>query len=309
MVIRAALSSIARNESLGGLISRAPVARDVFKRVVGGESADEALVVVGALADRGFWVSLERAAPSVDTAAAADEVLSGYVALVDLIDEAGLAQACEVAVFAQSLGMRPGGDGSGDGARERLTALAEHAAERDVSMMVGMGPPEHVDSTIDWVDGMHAAGLDVGLTIASVLRRSEADCERFADARVRLVKGVHRTDIAAHSQPLEIDKAFVRCAKTLLRGKGNPSFATHDPRLLEILQSLVARYERPVHTYEFAFFMGRQEGAQERLLAAGERVRVYVPYGPEWFERLVGGLAEQPSSIVAAVRSLLPGSP
>jgi proline dehydrogenase len=229
---------------------------------------------------------------------------------VDEIAAAGLAQACEVTVFAESLGWFPDGDGSGDGARDRLLAVAGHAAGRGVSVMVGMGPLQDADRTISWVEDLHGKGLDVGLTLPAVLKRSEADCTRFADGRVRLVKGGHLADFAAaHSQPIEIDKAYVRCARTLLRGKGDPSFATHDPRLLAILESLVVRYERPHHTFEYAFFMGRQEGAQERLLAAGERVRVYVPYGPDWFERLVGGLAEQPSSIVAAVRSLLPGSP
>ena len=94
----------------------------------------------------------------------------------------------------------------------------------------------------------------------------------------------------------------------LLAGSGDASFATHDARLIEILESLVGRYGRIRHSYEFALFMGRQEGAQERLLEAGERVRVYVPYGPDWFERLVGGLAEQPGTITAALRSLLPGA-
>ena len=284
----------------------------MVKRVVGGESAATALGVAGDLADRGFWVSLERAAPSVDSAEAAEAVLGEYLALVDEVASAGLAEACEITVFAESLGMSPDGDGNGDrdDARERLAALAAHAAEHRVAVMVGMGPAANADRTIEWVAGMQDTGLDVGMTLPAVLLRSEADCERFADRRVRLVKGGRAAEASvAHSLPIEIDKAYVRCAKKLLRGKGDPSFATHDPRLLEILESLIARYERPRHTYEFAFFMGRQEGAQERLLAAGERVRVYVPYGPDWFERLVGGLAEQPSSIAAAVRSLLPGSP
>ena len=154
-----------------------------------------------------------------------------------------------------------------------------------------------------------AAGLPVGLTLSAALRRTEADCGRLAHRRIRLVKGSYRGDPqAALTQPIEIDKAYVRCSKRLLAGDGNPSFATHDPRLVEIVRSLARRYGRDQHTYEFAMYMGRQEGTQEQLLEEGERVRVYVPYGPDWFERLVGGLAEQPSTIRAAVRSLLPGA-
>jgi proline dehydrogenase len=306
-VIREALSSVARNESLGGLLSRAPIARDVVKRIVGGDTVDSALEVAHALAERGFWASLERAAPSVVSDDAAAAIADEYLAMVDAVVAAGLVGTCEITVFPESLGVLPGpGEES---AHRRLSALARYAADRSVALMVGMGPTTDADLTIAWVDDLHASGTPVGLTLPAVLLRTEADCHRFADRRIRLVKGGHRgAPSVAHAQPIEIDKAFIRCAKTLLGGRGDPSFATHDPRIIEVLESLIARYARPRQSYEFAFFMGRQEAAQERLLAAGERVRVYVPYGPDWFERLVGGLAEQPSSISAALRSLLPGA-
>jgi proline dehydrogenase len=160
------------------------------------------------------------------------------------------------------------------------------------------------------VDRLHRDGLLVGITLQANLRRTEADCHALADRRVRLVKGGHRQRTAvAHSLPSEIDKAFVRCAKTLLKGGGQPSFATHDPRLIGVVEGLATRYSRPRQTFEFAFYMGRQEAEQDRLAAEGDRVRVYVPYGPDWFGRIMGGLAEQPSSIASAVRSLLPGVP
>jgi proline dehydrogenase len=306
-VIREALSSVARNESLGGLISRAPIARDVVKRVVGGDTIETALEVAQAFADRGYCVSLERAAPRIETDEDAEEVAQECRVLVDAIVDGGLDGACEVTVFPESLGVMPGA--GEEAARRRLEELARHATARSVALMVGMGPASDAALTIGWVDELHEAGLPAGITLAAVLHRTEADCVRIADRRVRIVKGGHRAEAAvAHSQPIEVDKTYIRCAKTLLRGTGDPSFATHDPRLIEIIEELATRYERPPHSYEFAFYMGRQEAAQERLLAAGQRVRIYVPYGPEWFERLVGGLAEQPSSIAAALRSLLPGS-
>jgi proline dehydrogenase len=305
-MIREALSALARHEALGGLLNRAPGARSVVRRVVAGETTQDALDVVHDLADRGFWVSLERAAPSVATDEDADLVFADYAALVNRVAMAGLSQSCEVSVFVESLA-------SGDdlaGALERLVPLCELATDSAVAVMVGMGPTADVDATIDLVAVMAGRGLMVGMTLQTCLRRTEADCARYADGRVRLVKGAHRgAPGVCHTQPIEIDKAYVRCAKKLLRGQGQPSFATHDPRLIEILENLAGRYERPKHSYEFAMYMGRMESAQERLAAHGERVRVYVPYGPDWFERLVGGLAEQPSTIVAAVRSLLPGLP
>jgi proline dehydrogenase len=294
-VIRGALSAVARNESLGGLLSRTPVARDVVKRVVGGDTIEAALVVAGDLCDRGFHVSLERAAPDATTDEAAAAVAEEYVRLLDALAASGLANVSEVAVVAMS--------------PPRLTELAQHAAKRGVALMIGYAPSTDVAASLAWADGLSASGLEVGVTLPASLRRTEADCTRLADRRVRLVKGGHRgLPSIAFQQPAEVDKAYVRSAKALLRGAGDPSFATHDPRIVEIVESLGARYGRARQTYEFSFFMGRQEGTQERLLAAGERVRVYVPYGPEWFERLVGGLAEQSSTVTAALRSLLPGS-
>jgi len=306
-VIREALAAVARNESLGGLLSRTPGARDVVKRVVGGDSADGALAVAAELADRGMFASLERAAPTVESDDDADEVLAENCLLIDRIVQAGLAQSCEVTVFPDSLA--PVHDIGSARAFARLLEVAREAEAAGVSLMVGMGGVDEVDRTLDRIDDLHGRGLPVGVTLQACLRRTEADCHRLADRRVRLVKGAHRGDPhVAHDQPLEVDKAYVRCAKTLLGGNGNPSFATHDPRLIEILESLAERFRRDPHTFEYAFYMGRLEGAQVRLSQAGDRVRIYVPYGPDWFERLVGGLAEQPTSIVAAVRSLLPGT-
>ena len=164
-------------------------------------------------------------------------------------------------------------------------------------------------ASIALAEVLWAQQLDVAVTLPAALRRTEADCVRLGDRRVRLVKGSLRgAPAVAFQQPLEIDKAFVRCARRLLHGPGVPSFATHDSRLVEIALDLARRSGRPSGTYEFTFFMGRQEGIAHRLAADGERVRVYVPYGTQWFERLVAGLAEQPSSLVSALRSLLPGS-
>ena len=157
-------------------------------------------------------------------------------------------------------------------------------------------------------DKMEVRDLPGFLTLPAALRESESLCTRTT-GRVRLVKGGRGGRAPLYySQPIEIDKSFVRCAKALVRGPAEPSFATHDGRLIGIVEALSLKSGRPDSSYEFTMFMGRQESEQERLLAQGRQVRVYVPYGPEWFERLVGGLAEQPSTIAAAVRSLLPGS-
>lgn len=304
-MIREALASIARNDALGGVIGRTPIARDVVKRVVGGDTPQEALAVATELADVGFTVSLERAAPSATSVPEAEAVAAEYVALVDGIAADGLSGVCEVALLPESVGSAL----DAEAAYARLQDVVAAAQARGVGVILGTGPGADSALALAWSTRLADDGLTVGVTVPAMLRGAEAECRRRSGQRIRLVKGELRGDPATcFTQPIEIDKSFVRCAKALLRGDGEPSFATHDPRIVEIVGSLAERYGRPVQTYEYAFFMGRQQGLQDRLLAQGDRVRVYVPYGPQWFERLVGGLAEQSSSIAGAVRSLLPGA-
>ncbi|MHB1164206.1 MAG: proline dehydrogenase family protein [Candidatus Nanopelagicales bacterium] len=305
-MIREALTAVARNETLGQALSRAPLARDVFRRVVGGDTVEEALAVVAGLADQGFWASLERAAPPVADGPDADLVLSDYLGLVDRLATLDLVEGVEIAVLPGSLGAQ--GGVATAGAFGRLERLCVHAASAGTPVMVGMGTADEVGRTLEWAEPRLAAGASIGVTLQAALRRTQADCARLAGHRVRLVKGGHWAEAATgYVQPVEIDKSFVRCAKVLLAGSGEPSFATHDPRLVEIVADRAERYGRPVDGYEFAFYLGRLAADQRRLAEAGHRVRIYVPYGPDWFARLVGGLAERPSGIAAAVRSLLPG--
>lgn len=304
-MIREALASVARNESLGSVIGRTPVARDLVSRVVGGEDLQEVLPLVADLADRGYHVSLERVAPNVQSRGEAQEAARGYDEVINAVAEAGLAGAAEIVVFAESLGQAL--DRGADEAHQRLDSLAALGQATGVPLRLGIGEPRYLAQALDWADPLLARGDDLGVTLPAILRSTEAECARLADHHVRLVKGARGDGAETYRQPIETDKAFVRCAKILLQGDGEPSFATHDTRLIEIVEALAARYGREPHTYEYAFYLGRQTGQQERLLAQGERVRIYVPFGPQWFERLVGGLAEQPGGIAGALRSLLPG--
>lgn len=302
-MIREALASLARQESLGGVIARTPVARELVGRVIGGEDLDEVLPHVGELVDRGFHVALEHVVPSVDSTEQAAAAVDRYHEVISAVADAGLASSVEVIVFTEALGQ---GLPDAEPLRD-LIDVARGAARRDVSLRLGVGPLGDVAQTLGWAQQVLEQGLPLGVTLPAILRATEREAATWADRRVRLVKGAHGDGAAAYRQPIETDKAFVREAKSLLRGTGEPSFATHDPRLIAIVESLADRFDRAPHTFEFAFYLGRQIPEQERLLESGHRVRIYVPFGHRWLERLVGGLAEQPTGIAGALRSLLPG--
>lgn len=307
-MIRQALADLARNESVGGLLARTPVTRGAVSRLVAGEDLGDAIGTAARLADEGFRTALERTSSPEPDRDAADEAATAYADLVDAVAAGGLSASAEVVIVPETVGV--GAGAAGIDARRLLDEVARRAVDRRVDLWLGFGPQTDVDASLALAENAWAAGVPLGITLPAARRRTESDCQRLRGQRIRIVKGtVHGPRTESFQQAAEIDKAFVRCARRLLAGAGHASFATHDPRLVEIVQTLAARSGRPPGDYELVFFMGRQEGLQRSLAAEGEQVRVYVPYGTGWFERLVAGLAEQPNSLASAVRSLLPGGP
>jgi proline dehydrogenase len=102
-----------------------------------------------------------------------------------------------------------------------------------------------------------------------------------------------------------VDKSYVRCLKVLMAGEGYPMVATHDPRLVKIASALATRYGRMPGTYEFQMLYGIRSDEQKRLADAGEKVRVYLPYGQEWYGYLMRRLAERPQNLTFFLRSLV----
>jgi proline dehydrogenase len=255
------------------------------------------------LADSGRFVSLERHW-GAESSADIDGVIADYETLIGLLGSSGLGSIAEVLVPAQLLLVARG--------PEALNEVCAVARDSGVSVVVASSAPGEIDAVIALVQRQRAIGREVGIGLQSLLRRTERDCAVVA-GRVRLSKtgsGPVLTDAGRFEHDIEVDKSYVRCAKALL-ARGDevwPSFATHDPRLVEIIQALAVRYGRGTGQYEFAMYLGRAEHLQQRLVDSGESVRVCVPFGPEWFGRLVGGFAERPSALTSVVRALLPGA-
>ncbi|MSO27188.1 MAG: hypothetical protein EXQ60_03875 [Candidatus Nanopelagicales bacterium] len=300
-LVRNIFEQIAKNEALGSFIAGSPIGREFVHRVAGGEQVEDVIEAAQLLADAGRLISLERAVSGEIAESESAVVFADYAMAVSALASASLARISEIAVLPEFV----------LGGPSRIAPLRDLCAQAQISqvnVMIGMGPDDLVDATLDLVGGLRAEGFEVGVTLQSVLRRTENDCETIG-GRVRLVKGAHSYgSLDRFGQAIEVDKSYIRCAKALLRTAAEPSFATHDPRLIEILQTVTARLHREKGSYEFAMYYGRSTGLQQRLTDSGEAVRVYIPFGPGWFGRLVGGLAERPAGLVPAIRSLLPGA-
>jgi proline dehydrogenase len=165
----------------------------------------------------------------------------------------------------------------------------------------------HVDATLRIVHTLRGDHPGLGCVIQSQLRRSADDCADLATpgSRVRLCKGAYNApaDAAFVARP-EIDRSYARCLRMLMRGSGYPMIATHDPRLIEIAGAQAHLTGRGPGDFEYQMLYGIRPAEQQRLATCGAQVRVYLPYGSDWYGYLVRRLAERPANLAFFARSL-----
>ena len=148
----------------------------------------------------------------------------------------------------------------------------------------------------------------VGAVVQSYLKRTLGDCRDLAVAgsRVRLCKGAYKEPASvAYQDKADVDLSYVRCLKVLMAGEGHPMVASHDPRLIEIAQALAAHHERTPETYEFQMLYGIRPDEQKRIADRGAQMRVYIPFGDEWYGYLMRRMAERPANTMFFMRSLI----
>jgi proline dehydrogenase len=273
--------------------------RPVVDRFVAGTDLDAALpVIAGLAADR--LVTVDHLGENVSDRAGIDATVDAYRDLLLRLTAEGLADRVEVSVKLSAVGQGlPDGDALAlDGAR----AICEAAAEAGTTVTVDMEDHTTTDATLATVVALRTDFQWVAAVLQSQLRRTEGDCRDLAGpgSRVRLCKGAYdEPDSVAFTDRADVDRSYVRCLKILFAGEGLPLVATHDPRLVAIAQHLGR--DRP---YELQMLYGVRPGAQVDLAAAGERMRVYVPYGTQWYGYFMRRLAERPANVAFFLRAL-----
>ena len=280
MAFGSVLASLRDNDAVRQFTSSVPLARSVVDRFIGGEDLTDAMAKATALADDGYHVCL----------APIDHERTTITAAINQLKACGLEHTGELSIRMGALG---------ESTRERrqaVHAIAEQAAPLAITLEAEGDANEELSVVLD---NLAALG-NLGITVAANQRRAEADCKELAStpARVRLVKGAFATDDEhAFGNGPELDKAFVRCMKALMAGSCRPMIATHDDRLLEIATALATRHGRAQGTYEFQFYLGVNPKLAERMVSAGDDVRIYIPYGEGWYQHLLGRLAIRPASL------------
>jgi proline dehydrogenase len=290
------------------VIMATPVTRDVVARFVAGPAAADALAVTERLLADGRLVTIDFLGEDTTDPDQAAAVTDEYVQLLGSLAAAGLCARgrAEVSVkpTAVGLGLPDHGDKT---ARENIARIVTAARNAGTTVTLDMEDHTRVDATLRLVADLRADFPDLGCVIQSYLRRSADDCRALAvlGSRVRLCKGAYRApDGVGLASRAEVDLSYARCLRILLDGPGYPMLATHDPRLIRIAGVRAGSAGRAPDTFEYQMLYGIRPAEQVRLAAAGAQVRVYLPYGSDWYGYLVRRLAERPANLAFFIRAL-----
>ncbi|MFG2136186.1 proline dehydrogenase family protein [Streptomyces sp. NPDC048650] len=299
------LLAAARSDSIRRVVAAAPVTRPVVDRFVAGERLAESMAVVRSLAARGLEVTLDHLGEDITDPAEALRNRDAYLQLTAALKEQGLGVKAEMSVKLSAFGQAlPGGH---ELALKNVTPVVEAAAEAGTTVTLDMEDHTTVDSTLAILAELRARFPQTGAVVQSYLFRTEDDCHALAGegSRVRLVKGAYKEPATvAFQDKREVDKAYVRCLKILMAGQGYPMIGSHDPRMVAIGQELAHRNGRKPGDFEFQMLYGIREAEQQRLVAEGHRMRVYIPYGTDWYGYFMRRLAERPANLGFFLRSL-----
>ncbi|WP_344605535.1 proline dehydrogenase family protein [Sporichthya brevicatena] len=306
-MLRTALLAASRSDRVRDLITSAPGTREVVRRFVAGRSLDAAVTVAGDLVGSGLRVSLDHLGEDTLDRGQADHMRDVCLQALDALAAAGLTGGAEISLKLSSLGQALGADGNRI-AYENAAKVCAAAAAYGTTVTLDMENHTTTDATLEVLRDLRADFPWVGAVLQAYLHRTEADCRDLATAgsRVRLCKGAYREPAAvAYQDPHEVDRSYVRCLKVLMAGEGYPMVASHDPRMIAIAAELAARAGRNPGDFEYQMLYGVRPDEQRRLAASGRTVRVYVPFGEEWYGYLMRRLAERPANVAFFARALL----
>lgn len=299
------LLAAARSDSIRRIVAAAPVTRPVVDRFVAGERLDESMAAVRSLAARGLEVTLDHLGEDITDPAEALRNRDAYLQLAAALKEQGLGVKAEMSVKLSAFGQAL--SGGHELALKNVRPVVEAAAEAGTTVTLDMEDHTTVDSTLAILAELREQFPQTGAVLQSYLFRTEDDCRALAGegSRVRLVKGAYKEPASvAFQDKREVDRAYVRCLKILMAGEGYPMIGSHDPRMVAIGQELAHRNGRKPADYEFQMLYGIREAEQRRLVAEGHRMRVYIPYGTDWYGYFMRRLAERPANLAFFLRSL-----
>jgi len=254
-------------------------------------------------AGTGLAVTIDHLGEDTTNPAQAEATRNAYVALLEALHTAELTPAAEVSLKLSALGQLF----DEKVAYEHARAICAKASEAGTTVTLDAEDHTTTDSTLEVLARLRGEFPTTGAVLQAYLRRTEADCRELAVAgsRVRLCKGAYKEpESVAYQSRLDVDKSYVRSLNVLMAGAGYPMLATHDPRLIGIGEDRAKWYERTPDEFEFQMLYGVRPEEQLRLARLGYTVRVYLPYGTQWYAYMMRRLAERPANVGFLARAL-----
>jgi len=310
-VARPAILAASRSDGLRRSAERLRITRHVVHRFVPGETVDDALKSVAALRDSGRMVSIDYLGEDVTDIDTANATVDAYRLLLDALgrradtSREGV-RPLEVSLKLSALGHALPRDG------EKIALENAHticAAAQRAGVWVTVDAEDHTttESTLDIVRRLRADFNWLGTVLQAHLRRTHRDCAEFASAgaRIRLCKGAYDEPASvAYRDRDDITDSYLRCLQVLMAGSGYPMVASHDPALIAAAGDMARQSSRQAGEFEYQMLYGIRDPEQRRLAAAGNAVRVYVPFGSQWYGYFVRRLAERPANLAFFLRAL-----
>jgi proline dehydrogenase len=310
-VARPAILAASRSDRLRRTAERLPVTRNVVHRFVPGETVADALNSVAQLRDSRRLVSIDYLGEDTTEVEDADKTVQAYLELLDSLgtrDENadGAVRPLEVSLKLSALGQALPRDGEKI-ARDNAHTICERAQRLGVWVTVDAEDHTTTDSTLSIVRDLRSEFRWLGTVLQAYLKRTQGDCEEFAasGARIRLCKGAYDEPASvAFRDRDDVNDSYMRCLRVLMAGSGYPMVASHDPAIIEAVPALVRENNRGQDRFEYQMLFGIRDAEQRRLAEQGNRVRVYVPFGTQWYGYFVRRLAERPANLTFFLRAL-----
>jgi proline dehydrogenase len=305
-VLGRVLQGASRSQRMRSVVEKAPVSRSVVARFIAGDHTGDAVRVTRELVGDRLTVTIDHLGEDTLDRAQADAVTAEYVGLLSALRKQGLTDRAEVSVKLSAVGQALPGDGE-KFALENAQQICQAATDAGTTVTLDMEDHTTTDSTLSILGDLRNDFPATGAVLQAYLYRTEDDCRALATAgsRVRLCKGAYSEPASvAYQEQRDVDRSYVRCMKVLFAGEGYPMLASHDPRLIEIAGSLAARFRRDPGSYEYQMLYGVRPNEQRRLAESGETVRVYVPYGSDWYGYMMRRMAERPANLQFFLRAI-----
>lgn len=301
-MLRPTLLWMSERDDVRDLLFKLPFSRSAASRFVAGDRHKEALDVAAQLNSQGFRVTLDLLGESVSERAEAELATAEYAESLELIEQSEARTTISLKLTQLGLGI------STEFCTDNLRSIVERAEELGNFVRIDMEQSDYTERTLQVFRSVFAEHQNVGIVIQSYLKRSEEDVKRLIrlGAPVRLCKGAYQEPASvAFQDKAEVDASYIRLMKLLLDGGTPTAIATHDERMIEATISYSQSNNVREDGYEFQMLYGVRRRLQRELVTDGLPVRVYLPYGSQWYSYFMRRMAERPANLLFVLRAML----